>query len=249
MQRFEGKVALVTGASRGIGAAIAGRLAAEGAKVILTSRKLEALEEVAKGIEGETACIPCHTGKAEMIDGLMDAAIERFGQVDILVNNAATNPYFGPMMNLEAWAWDKTIEVNLRGYFLCARAVAKHLLERKSPGAIVNISSVLGEMAAPLQGVYGITKAGVISMTQTLAAELGPSGVRVNAIAPGLVDTRFAQALTTNPQIRQMVLDRTTLKRIGQPDDIAGAAAFLASDDASYVSGQVLRVDGGWTAT
>ena len=150
---------------------------------------------------------------------------------------------------MEEAAWDKTFEVNLKGYFACARAVARHLLERKAAGSIVNVTSVLGQMAAPLQGVYGMTKAGVISMTQTLAAELGPSGIRVNAIAPGLVETRFASALTGNPEIKQMVLDRTTLKRIAQPEDIAGTAAFLASDDAAYVTGQTIAVDGGWTVT
>jgi len=248
-ERFEGKVVIVTGASRGIGAAIAKRLAKEGAKVVLASRKIEALEEVASEIGDAAVPIACHTGKEEMVDALVKESVDRLGKVDVLINNAATNPYFGPMMNLEWRAWDKTIEVNLKGYFMCARAVARHLLERKAPGAIVNVTSVLGQMAAPLQGVYGITKAGVISLTQTLAAELGPSGIRVNAIAPGLIQTRFAQALTSNPQIRDMVLDRTTLKRLGDPEDVAGVAAFLASDDAAYVTGHVSVVDGGWTAT
>lgn len=245
--RLKDKVAIVTGASRGIGEAIATRLAAEGARVVLASRKIEGLQEVAARIGEAAHPVACHTGHEDEVDALVAAAVERFGQVDVLINNAATNPYFGPMLNVEWGAWDKTFEVNLKGYFACTRAVARHLLGRKATGSIINVSSVLGTMAAPLQGVYGMTKAAVISMTKTLATELGPSGIRVNAIAPGLVETRFAATLIENDAIRQMVLDQTTLKRIGQPDDIAGVAAFLASEDASYISGQTLNVDGGWS--
>jgi NAD(P)-dependent dehydrogenase (short-subunit alcohol dehydrogenase family) len=248
-QRLEGKVAIVTGASRGIGEAIAVAMAQEGANVVLAARKLDALQAVAERLGDAALAVPCHTGKEEDVQALMRAALDRFGHVDVLVNNAATNPYFGPMMNVEWGAWDKTFEVNLKGYFSCARAVAKHLLDRKAPGSLVNVTSVLGQMAAPLQGVYGMTKAAVISMTQTLAAELGPRGIRVNAIAPGLVETRFASALTSNAEIAKMVIDRTALKRFAQPDDIAGAAVFLASDESRYVTGQTLAVDGGWTIT
>ncbi|MCB9602816.1 MAG: SDR family oxidoreductase [Sandaracinus sp.] len=247
--RLEGKVAIVTGASRGIGEGIAEAMVSEGAKVVLAARKPDALHAVAEKLGDAALAVPCHTGKEEDVQAMLAAAIERFGQVDVLVNNAATNPYFGPMMNVDWSAWDKTFEVNLKGYFACARAVAKHLLERKAPGSLINVTSVLGQMAAPLQGVYGMTKAGVISMTQTLAAELGPRGIRVNAIAPGLVETRFAAALTSSPEISKMVLDRTALKRLGKPDDIAGVAVFLASDESRYVTGQTLAVDGGWTVT
>jgi NAD(P)-dependent dehydrogenase (short-subunit alcohol dehydrogenase family) len=152
-------------------------------------------------------------------------------------------------MNLQWPAWDKTFEVNLKGHFAMTRGVVSHLLERGETGSIVNTTSVLGSMAAPLQGIYGMTKAALISMTRTLAHELGGAGIRVNAIAPGLVETRFAQALTANDQIRNMVLDRCAIRRVGQPDDIAGAAAFLASDDARFITGQVLTVDGGWTTS
>ena len=249
-----GKVAIVTGGSRGIGQAIATALAAGGAQVVIASRKMPGLEESKGAIEtavpgAEVHPIACHTGSDEAVEAMIAEAVERFGRVDVLVNNAATNPYFGPMMNVEWGAWKKTFEVNVEGYFRCARGVAKHLLERKAPGSIVNVTSVLGQMAAPLQGVYGMTKAAVISMTQTLAAELGPRGIRSNAIAPGLVKTQFAQALVGNPEISQMVLDRTTLKRLGEPEDIAGAALFLASEASSYMNGQVLVVDGGWTST
>jgi len=249
-RRLEGKVAIFTGSSRGIGEAIAKAFAENGAKVVVASRKQDGVDAVARAIEeagGEALAVACHTGKSDDVDALMKKSVEAFGKVDILVNNAATNPYFGPMMNIEWGAWEKTFEVNVKGYFMATRAVARHLMDRSAPGSIVNVASVLGNIAAPLQGVYGMTKAAVLSMTKTLATEIGPQGIRVNAIAPGLIDTRFAAALTANEDILNMVLDRTSLKRIGQPEDIAGAAIFLASDESSYVNGTTITVDGGWT--
>ncbi len=250
--RLQDKVAIVTGGSRGIGEAIARRFASEGAKVVIAARKQEGLDPVAASIrEAGGTCLPiaCHTGKPQEIEALVKRAVDELGQVDVLVNNAGTNPYFGPMMNLEEWAWDKTFEVNTKGYFEMARAVAKHLMDRGAPGSIVNVTSVLGLMAAPMQGAYGMTKAAVVSLTRTLAMELGGADVRVNAIAPGLIETRFSQALTTNEDILKMVLDRCAIKRVGTPEDVAGAAAFLASDDAAFVTGSVLTVDGGWSMT
>jgi NAD(P)-dependent dehydrogenase (short-subunit alcohol dehydrogenase family) len=243
------KVAVVTGASRGIGAEIARVFAAHGAKVVLAARKMEGLDQVAKEIEkegGEALAHACHTGKDDQIEALVQAAVARFGKVDVLVNNAATNPYFGPMMNIDWGAWDKTFEVNVKGYFAATRAVVRHLHARKARGSIVNVASVAGLMATPLQGVYGMTKAAVISMTKTLSVELGPD-VRVNAIAPGLIETRFAAALTGNDMILKSVLERTSQKRVGQPVDVAGAALLLASDAGDYFTGAVLTVDGGWT--
>lgn len=243
------KVAIVTGASRGIGASIAKTFAAHGAKVVLASRKLDGLEQVAKEITdagGEAFAQACHTGVEDQIEALVQATVNRFGKVDVLVNNAATNPYFGPMMNIDWGAWEKTFDVNVKGYFAATRAVVRHLHARKAQGSIVNIASVAGFMAMPLQGVYAMTKAAVISMTKTLSVELGPD-VRVNAIAPGLIETKFASALTSSPEILKMVLDRTSLKRVGQPVDVAGAALLLASDAGGYFNGTVLTVDGGWS--
>jgi len=244
------KVAIVTGASRGIGESIARTFAKSGAKVVLASRKIEglrAVEETIRGEGGEAFAHACHTGSREQVEGLVAAAVERFGKVDVLVNNAATNPYFGPMVNIDEAAWDKTFEVNVKGYFYATRAVAQHCMSRGAPGSIVNVASVAGLMAMPLQGVYAMTKASVISMTKTLSMELGPANIRVNAIAPGLVDTKFASALTTNKEIMDMVLGRTALKRVAQPNEIAGAALLLASDAGSYFTGETLTVDGGWT--
>lgn len=244
------KVAIITGASRGIGESIAKDFARAGAKVVLASRKIEGLQVVASAIEaegGEAFAKACHTGDAAQIEELVSATIERFGKADILVNNAATNPYFGPMMNIEDSAWDKTFEVNVKGYFAATRALVRHLLDRKAPGSIVNVASVAGQMAMPLQGVYAMTKASVISMTKTLAAELGPAGIRVNAICPGLIETKFASALTANDEILKMVLDRTALKRVGDPRDISGVALLLASDAGAYMTGECVVVDGGWT--
>ncbi len=250
--RLAEKIAIVTGASRGIGEAVARRFAAEGATVVLASRKIDGLEAVAASIRESGAsalAVACHTGKPDEVDALVDKTVETYGRVDVLVNNAATNPFFGSLVDTDWGAFDKTFEVNVRGYFAAARAVAKHLLARGAGGSIVNVSSVLGLMAAPLQGAYGMTKAAVVSMTRTLAFELGPSGIRVNAIAPGLIDTKFSAALTSNPAIRDMVLQRCGVKRVGQPSDVAGAALYLASDDAAYVSGEVVVVDGGWSTT
>jgi NAD(P)-dependent dehydrogenase (short-subunit alcohol dehydrogenase family) len=270
------KVIVVTGASRGIGEAIARACVEGGARVALASRKQADLERVAGALPPERAiAVACHTGKAEEVDALFARTVERFGRVDGLVNNAATNPYFGPLVDTPDAAIDKTIEVNLRGYLYCARALVRQV-RKQTPGAasmseanrgggdptgsargaggtpvgsIVNVASVAGLRAAPMQGIYGMTKAAVISMTQTLAFELGGSQIRVNAIAPGLVETKFAAAIVGNPMLRDHVVGRTPLARHAQPAEIAGAAVYLLSDAASFTTGTVLVVDGGLTAT
>lgn len=246
---LEDKVAIVTGASRGIGAEIARTFARAGAKVVLASRKMEGLEAVANEIAdagGDAHPIAAHMGKEDAVRGLVEDAIAKYGKVDVLVNNAATNPYFGPMMNIDWGAWDKTFEVNVKGYWMAIREVTRHLQERDGRGAVVNIASVAGFMAMPLQACYGMTKAAVISMTKSLSVELAPH-VRINAIAPGLIETKFASALTQNEAILKTVLDRTSLKRVGQPEDVASAALLLASDQGGYFNGSLLTVDGGWS--
>ncbi|MHB8872061.1 MAG: glucose 1-dehydrogenase [Myxococcaceae bacterium] len=245
-----GKVALITGASRGIGEAIATAFADAGASLVIAARKAEPLAAAAARLEARGAkvlAVPTHTGKEEEVIALVRAAVEKFGKVDVLVNNAAANPYFGPMLDCPVSAFDKTFEVNLKGYFFLAREVVQHLQGRSAPGSIINIASVNGLRAAPMQGVYGMTKAAVISMTQTLAFEVGGTGIRVNAIAPGLVDTRFAAAIVQNEDLRAHVASRTPVGRHAQPEEIAGGALYLASDAASYVNGHTLVIDGGMT--
>jgi len=249
---LEGKVALVTGGSRGIGESIARALGQAGAQVAIASRKLPGVSEAAERLRAEGVTVEpyaCHAGKPDELDALVAAVIARYGRIDVLVNNAATNPYFGPMMGADEAIFDKTFEVNVKGYLHLARAVARHLVDRGAPGSLIFVSSVAGLAAAPLQGIYGMTKAAVISMTRTLAVELGPSRIRVNAVAPGLVETRFAQALVGNEEITRRVVERTPLGRYAQPDEIAGAALYLASDAASFVTGHTLVVDGGMTIT
>lgn len=243
-----GKVAIVTGASRGIGEAIARTFADHGGKVVVASRKMEGLSAVAERIQsagGDCTPIVCHAGKEEQIQELVTATVAKYGKVDILVNNAAANPYFGPMLNCDWGAWDKTFEVNVKGYFAATRAVVRHLADRNAPGSIVNVASIAGMTAAIAQGVYGMTKAAVISMTQTLAVELGGSAIRINAIAPGLVETYFAGTLLANEQLVSKMKNLAPVRRVGQPNDIAGMALFLASDASNYVTGQTFVVDGG----
>jgi len=246
---LQDKVILITGASRGIGEAIARASIDAGAKVVLASRKQADLDRVASSLPAERAiALACHTGKAEEVEALFARAVDRFGRIDGVVNNAATNPYFGPLIDTPDAAIDKTIEVNVRGYLYIARGLVKHARTRDGGGAIVNIASVAGMRAAPMQGIYGATKAAVISMTQTLAFELGASKIRVNAIAPGLVETKFAAAIVQNPMLRDHVVKRTPLQRHAQSPEIAGAAVYLLSDAASFTTGAVLAVDGGLTS-
>jgi NAD(P)-dependent dehydrogenase (short-subunit alcohol dehydrogenase family) len=245
---LQNKVVVVTGASRGIGAAIASAAAQAGASVVLASRKQEGLDAVAEQIraEGGTALpIATHTSDSDAVEALFERAVGEFGAIHGLVNNAATNVYFGPMLGVDDGAWDKIFETNVRGYFNAVRAFAN----RARGGSIVNVASVAGMRAAPFQGVYGMTKAAVISMTQTLSLELGPSDIRVNAIAPGLVETRFSRVLIEDEAMRDMFVKRTALGRHAQPEEMAGAAVFLLSDAASYMTGQVMVLDGGMTAT
>jgi NAD(P)-dependent dehydrogenase (short-subunit alcohol dehydrogenase family) len=246
---LDDKVVIVTGASRGIGESIARTFTASGARVVLAARKMDGLERVASSIGPAAHPVATHIGKEEDAKRLVAETVAHFGRVDILVNNAATNIYFGPLLDTEMGAWDKTFEVNLKGYFWMTREVARHLREREAPGAIVNIASVVALEAAPMQGVYAMTKAAVISMTKTFAFELASSRIRVNAIAPGLVDTRFAAAIVEDAGLVSQAIGKTPLGRVAKPDEIAGGALYLASDAASFVTGHTLVIDGGMTAS
>ena len=244
-----GKTALVTGASRGIGAATAHLLAGTGAHVVVSSRKRESCEDVVAAIRaagGKASAVAAHIGDIASIDALF-AQLESEGLMpDILVNNAATNPYFGPMLDMEMAAFDKTVEVNIRGYFYTSVKAARAMRERGS--AIVNVASVNGRRAAPGQGVYSMTKAAILSMTESFAKELASYKIRVNAVLPGLTDTKFAGALTQNPDILKPLLRAIPLGRMAKPEEIAPMIAFLCSPAASYITGASFAVDGGYLA-
>lgn len=245
-----GRTALVTGASRGIGEAVAHGLAARGATVVLSSRRQESLDSVAAALEeagGRALAIACHAGRPEQIDALFARIRAELGRLDILVNNAATNPWFGPALDIDEAAYDKTMEVNLKGYFLTCQRAGRMMVEQGS-GAIVNVASINGLVPVPNQVVYSMTKAAVVSMTRGLAKELGPSGVRVNAVAPGLVETRFARVLVETDELREAFHAATPLGRHAQPEEIVGAVLYLVSDAASFTTGTVLVCDGGVTA-
>ncbi|MBV9410148.1 MAG: SDR family oxidoreductase [Acidimicrobiia bacterium] len=239
--RLDGKTALVTGASKGIGFAIAKGMAEAGAKVMLSSRKQEQLEKAAAEIDGEVDVFAANAGDPEQAEAAVDATLERFGSLDILVNNAATNPYFGKAIDIDLSRYDKTFQVNVRGVFVWTQLAYKKWMQEHG-GNVINIASIGGMHYGSLIGIYDTTKAAVIYLTKHLAAELSPQ-VRVNAIAPGLVKTDFARALYESGE--EAVAAMMPLKRLGVPTDIAPAAVFLASEAASWVTGEVLVVDGG----
>ncbi len=244
---LHGRVAVITGASRGIGLAIAEGFVDRGATVILAARKLDALETAAHAIEskgGIARAIACHTGKSDQIDALFNQVENEFGRVDILVNNAATNPHFGPAIDVTEAAFDKTFEVNTKGYFMMAQRAARIMMKQQS-GSIINIASVVGLTSFPNQGIYGMTKAAVIYMTKMLASEWGPFGIRSNCIAPGLVETRFASLLVETDEHHNVFTGRAALGRHAQPDELVGAAIYFASDASSYTTGAILNCDGG----
>jgi len=246
---FNDKVVLVSGASRGIGAAIAHGFAANGAEVLVSSRRREACQAVVDKIAatgGRATAYACHQGNMEDIEQLFDAIRTRYDRLDVLINCGATSPWFGPAAETPESAYDKTFEVNLKGpFYMSAKAIA--LMQRRKSGAIVNIASINGISAGRHRCAYSMTKAAMISMTGCYAAEYGAEGIRVNAIAPGLIDTKLSSALTRDPQKLSNYLSEFAIPRIGQPDDIVAGALYLASDAAAFTTGITLTIDGGVT--
>ncbi|WP_022962327.1 SDR family oxidoreductase [Halopseudomonas pelagia] len=247
---LDGKVALVTGASRGIGESIAKLLAQQGAHVIVTSRKIEGCQEVADAIVaagGKATAMACHIGEMTQITETVANIRSQFGKLDILVNNAATNPYFGNVLDTDLTAFQKTVDVNIRGYFFMSVEAGK-LMRENGSGAILNVASVNGMVPGDMQGIYSITKAAVINMTKVFAKECAQFGIRCNALLPGLTDTKFASALTTNDSILKMALQRIPLRRAADPSEMAGTVLYLVSDASSYTTGAAINVDGGMLA-
>jgi len=247
---LENKTALITGASRGIGEAIAHCLSENGAKVILVSRKIDALQKVENDIKqkgGHAESMACNMGDIEQIKALVESVKEKYGTLDILVNNAAANPFFGNMIDAEEWAWDKIFDVNLKGPFFTIVEFAK-LMKDNGGGSIVNVSSVNGIRPAPFQGIYSVSKAALIALTKAFAKELAPYKIRVNALLPGLTDTKFASALTKDENLKGMIVSQIPLGRVADPEDMAGAVLYLVSDAASYTTGSLLVCDGGMIA-
>jgi len=246
---FSDKIVLVSGASRGIGAAIAHGFAANGAEVLVSSRRREACQAVVDEIAengGRATAHGCHQGNMEDIERLFDAIRSRHGRLDVLVNCGATSPWFGPAADTPESAYDKTFEVNLKGpFYMTANAVA--LMQPRKSGAIVNIASINGISAGRHRCAYSMTKAAMISMTGCYASEYGAEGIRVNAIAPGLIDTQLSSALTRDPQKLNNYLSEFAIPRIGQPEDIVAGALYLASDAAAFTTGITLTIDGGVT--
>ena len=244
---LQGKVAVVTGSSRGIGRAIAERLAEHGAKVVVTSRKLDACEAVVKGIKGaggEAFAHACNIGRKEELQALVNAATQKWSGIDVLVCNAAVNPYFGPSIDMPDDAYDKVMNSNVRSNFWLCNMVLPQMAARGG-GSIIVISSVAGLIGSPSLSVYGLSKAADMALVRNLCVEWGPKNIRANCIAPGLVRTDFARALWENPETYAHTVKAYPLRRIGEPDEIAGAAVFLAGPSGSFMTGQTLVIDGG----
>ena len=248
---LKGKVALITGSSRGIGRAIAERMAEAGARVVVSSRKLDACEEVVAGIRkagGEAVAIPCNITHKEELQRLVDQTHEAFGKIDVLVCNAAVNPHYGSTQEIPDTAFEKILDCNIRSNHWLCQLVIPAMAERRD-GAVIIVSSIGGLKGSVSLGTYGLTKAADMALARNLAVEWGPRNVRVNCIAPGIIRTDFAKALWDNPEVYERAVERYPLRRIGEPDEIAGTAIFLASKAGSFLTGQTIVVDGGATIT
>ena len=246
---LSGKVAIVTGASRGIGEEIAKLLAEQGAHVIVSSRKIEGCQQVADKITdagNKAEAFACHVGDMDNITALFDHVKATYGTVDILVNNAATNPYFGDILDTDLSAFNKTVDVNLRGFFFMSVAAGK-IMRDNGGGSIINTASVNALQPGALQGIYSISKAAVVSMTKSFAKECAQYNIRCNALLPGLTKTKFAGALFTNDDIYQSVVASIPMQRHAEPAEMAGTVLYLASSASSYTTGECIVVDGGMT--
>jgi NAD(P)-dependent dehydrogenase (short-subunit alcohol dehydrogenase family) len=247
-----GKTAIVTGSTKGIGKAIAHRLAEHGANVVVSSRKADVCDAVAAEINDQVGrkaaiAIPCNIAAKEALQNLVDETRRQLGQIDILCCNAASNPYFGPMSNMQDDQFNKILQNNIVSNHWLIQMVAPEMRARKD-GSVIIISSIGGLRGTPVLGAYAISKAADMQLTRNLAAEWGPDNIRVNTIAPGLIQTDFARALWENPEILKVATERSPLRRIGQPDEIAGMAVFLASKAGAFTTGQTFVIDGGQTA-
>jgi len=245
---LSGKVALVTGASRGIGESIAKILAQNGAHVIVTSRKIDGCEKVVNEIKqaGYSAqAIACHIGNTEQIDALFSQIKAEHGRLDVLVNNAATNPYFGHILDTDLSAYQKTVQVNIQGYFFMCVQAGK-IMKENGGGSIVNVASVHGMVPGAMQGIYSITKASVISMTKAFAKECAQMGIRVNALLPGATDTKFSAALVKDTALLEKTLEHIPMNRVAEPEEMAATVLYLASEASSYTTGACINVDGGF---
>ena len=245
------KVAFITGASRGIGQAIAEGYAEAGAKVVLASRKQADLDTVAERIRakgGDVLAMAAHTGDSQAIAAVVERAIATYGGIDIVVNNAATNPHFGPLLTAEESHWDKILDVNVKGYFRVIKACIESM-KLRGGGKIINMASVAGLEPQPMMGVYSVSKAAVLMLTKVLAVELAPFNIQVNAIAPGFIKTKFSAPLWQNPQINDAILKLIPQKRMAEPNEIVGLAVYLASSASSFVTGSVFSIDGGQLAS
>ena len=244
-----GRIALVSGASRGIGEAVAYCLAGHGAHVIVSSRKQEDCEAVAAAISqagGSAEAFPCHVGRMDDIAAIFEHIRSTHGRLEICVNNAATNPYFGHILDTDLGAFTKTVEVNIRGYFFMSVEAGK-LMREHGGGAIVNTASINAVQPGPMQGIYSITKAAVVNMTKAFAKECAPLGIRCNALLPGLTRTKFAGALFEHDDIYRAAMEKIPMGRHAEPQEMAGTVLYLVSDASSYTTGETILVDGGFT--
>jgi NAD(P)-dependent dehydrogenase (short-subunit alcohol dehydrogenase family) len=248
---LSGRVALITGSSRGIGRAIAERMAEAGAKVVVSSRKLDACEEVVAAIRkagGDATAIACNISSKEELQALVARTRETYGKIDVLVCNAAVNPHFGVTQEIPDSAFQKVLDCNIRSNHWLCQMVVPEMAERRD-GVVIIVSSIGGLKGSASLGTYGLSKAADMALARNLAVEWGPKNVRVNCLAPGIVRTDFARALWDNPEIYKATVERYPLRRIGEPDEIAGAAIFLASRAGSFITGQTIVLDGGATVT